>query len=102
MNQHKIDNLRILIESEGWKTLVNLIKDNDIKALQAQLEVLDSENISEFKSIQYRLRVMRELINMPEKIISSLTPQEKIENDPYPQTIEDVKRMGDKSGTRDE
>lgn len=82
-----------LILSPDWQMFVTYIRQNDVSALINELKTTDFEDFKELQMKQYRVRVMEEMLEMPQKIVDGLTDIEHSSNDPYPANIKEVEAM---------
>lgn len=87
-----------LLNTDGWKLVVK-IQNKNIEVLQNQLENgTDKESYGDVKRLREKLSLLREMVNLPQRMIDRLqTPvPEAVRSDPF-DTQEDVEnRKGKK------
>jgi len=82
-----------LLSNSGWKRFVAQV-DANIEELQRQLEVgIENEKYNDLKRIRDKLKLLREMRNTPEKMISRLrSPETSVANpDPF-ETVLDLQK----------
>jgi hypothetical protein len=73
-DQERIRNLEALRDSDGWKTLNELIMLNDVKHLEAELltgeDLLDASSLDKIISHSFKIRWTQAKINMLKNLVS--------------------------------
>ena len=89
-----ISRLKLLKQYDGWRLLAEWIELNDIAKLKKDLEEKEYETIHDRNRDKDRLKVLRDVLNLPDDCIAKLSapPDGGVpESDPYHRDIHSVR-----------